>query len=60
MDLHLPYALTHAIGHIKLLEYLQIAYPQFGLYSISWSCCESTDYICKAKGIKGDICIMWD
>ena len=46
-------------GWDYFLNKLQLKFPQLGLYVISMDWFIDKDYICKAKGIFGDILIKW-
>ena len=47
-------------GWDKFLEMFKEKYPQFELYSCSISWLYDEDYICKIKGIYGDLIINWE
>lgn len=47
-------------GWEGFFEYLQNLYPDFHLYQVSKAWYEDDQYICKAKGGKGDVIIDWE
>lgn len=50
---------VNANGWDRFLDMLKDKYPQFELYSCSISWFYNRDFICKAKGIYGDVVIYW-
>lgn len=47
-------------GWDSFLELLQNEYPNYDLYSVSTSWLMDNQYICKAKGVFGDVIIGWE
>lgn len=47
-------------GFGDFLEILQEEYPEYKLYSISTSWYYNSQYICKVKGVYGDLIIGWN
>jgi hypothetical protein len=47
-------------GWDVFLEILQKQYSSYDLYSVSKYWFEDDNYICKAKGIHGDVIIEWE
>ena len=46
-------------GPDALLNVFQFRFPNLDLYSLSDGWLENSQYICKAKGSKGDLIVTW-
>jgi hypothetical protein len=47
-------------GWDAFLEYLQNRFKAFNLYCVSTAWYGDDQYICKAKGTRGDVVISWE
>lgn len=63
MNVKIDYKATKKIvdklGIEALLNFAMISYPELELYSISEDWLDSEQYICKCRGIYGDLIIEW-
>jgi hypothetical protein len=64
MDYILNYDMLKRIvkvcGWDDFLMFLQDMCPAFEIYSVSMDWFDNKDYICKAKGVYGDVVIGWE
>ena len=62
MDIEMKYedALTMYKNNSKgFFEYFKQMFPNFNLYTFSLGWVESKEYICKFRGVNGDLIIHW-
>lgn len=63
LDIKLEYEMLKKVvaenGWDDLLIFLQDMFPNFDLYSVSQDWYWNRQYICKAKGVLGDVIIEW-
>lgn len=59
VDIKMKYEDAIKLGFEDMLNFLNTAYPERKLYSISKDWFYDNQYIAKAKGISGDVVISW-
>lgn len=47
-------------GILRWLLFLKSKHPEANLYSVSTDWLKDSNFLCKAKGTKGDILIHWN
>jgi len=52
--------IVNSQGWDAFFKMLQEMFKDFKLYTVSMSWYESDEYICKAKGTKGDVVVYWE